>query len=138
MVIPPSEPVPVSYPETGETVHGVDIFAVKLLDSFGNPLANTEIKIVELGILTITDDEGFAIFRNIPVGKYNILGVIEGQEFSQEVEVSPENKVITVVIQTDPNILTYAFAGIAMLAVALFVGSAIYIFYLKRKSHGTK
>lgn len=115
----------------GPTTPGLSIVSFKVLGPDGSPVVNAMITIEELDVTSTTDENGIVIFENIPLGKHSILGIVDGKEFRQEIELTSSDRVVTIQLE-DSNTNTILI-GVIVIFVLIILGLLIFIITSKRR-----
>lgn len=130
----PVETVPVSYPD-GHTREGLSIFALRFIDANGKPITNLDVRFPQLNLKGTTNDLGYTIFENMPLGVYRILGSYNDKDFSQDVEISKDNAVITIRIENSDDRQTILLLGIFISILLILIVLGIIYFIKKRNKN---
>lgn len=123
--------------EEEQPVEEGQAIAIRFVDENGNPIVGMKVTIQELGISAITNNEGYAVFENIPQGEYEILGVYGEDEFKYTITVSEDEQVTTIVLEKKTGTLTYVLGGISVILGTIVIGFLI-IFLKRRKKEKHK
>jgi hypothetical protein len=103
--------------------------ALLILGSNNQPLAN--VKIVIAGIEAFTDENGVVIFNDLEGTEVEILGVYDNQEFRQSVTLENSREVITIVLDSQPQIPVIIWICIISLLILVIIAV---LFYKRRQS----
>jgi len=115
---------------TSGVIDGFKEFIIRVLNENDEPVPNTKITIAILNQVVITDENGFAIFTNVPLGMYKVLGVTDTYEFSKNITITKDDRMVVIKLESQNETLIFVFMGILLINISIL----IYIILLKYKN----